>query len=125
MITHIVSDMGGVLIGLEWTQRVGALLDRELPLDDLHHLWVNARSTLNFETGRTDFDEFTTAFIAEFQLDIPPATFQQEFLEIVRDPLPHCVEVLSALRQNYHLSMLSNTNEAHYHKLRQRYWVST
>jgi HAD superfamily hydrolase (TIGR01509 family) len=121
MITHIVLDMGGVLVNIEWSERVSGLLGRSLPIDEVHHLWVNARSTLDFETGRTNLDEFTTAFIKEFQLDVSPETVKYEFMQIVREPNPNCSKVLSTLKQNYHLSMLSNTNEAHYGKLRDRY----
>ncbi|NJL46469.1 MAG: hypothetical protein HC929_01770 [Leptolyngbyaceae cyanobacterium SM2_5_2] len=74
MITHIVSDMGGVLIEIQWQDRVEKLLNRPLPIDELHHLWVNARSTVEFETGVTSFDEFTMAFLKEFELDLSPDT---------------------------------------------------
>ncbi|NJL46470.1 MAG: HAD-IA family hydrolase [Leptolyngbyaceae cyanobacterium SM2_5_2] len=36
-------------------------------------------------------------------------------------PLPQCEQVLKALQPHYHLSLLSNTNPAHYGKLRDRY----
>lgn len=117
MITHIVSDMGGVLVALEWTERVGALLGREVPLDELHRLWIEAQSTVDFESGRTTFDEFTTAFIEEFQVATEPTQVQQEFLAFVRAPFPNCDPVLQSLRADYHLSLLSNTNPAHYQKL--------
>ncbi|HIK45991.1 MAG TPA: HAD family phosphatase [Leptolyngbyaceae cyanobacterium M65_K2018_010] len=121
MITHIVSDMGGVLVELQWQDRVEKLLNRPLPMEDLHRLWVSAPSTVDFESGRTDFDQFAAAFIQEFDLAISPATLQQEFLEIVQAPLPRCDQLLRALKPRYHLSLLSNTNPAHYQKLRDRY----
>ena len=122
MITHIVSDMGGVLVDIEWTERVSKLLNRSVPLEELHYLWVTAKSTVDFESGRTDFDQFAASFIGEFDLNLSVATFQHEFLEIVRGPSAHCEQVLSQLRQlNYHLSLLSNTSIAHYSKLREQY----
>lgn len=121
MITHIVSDMGGVLVDLEWTERVSALLGREVPLNELHHLWINAQSTVDFESGRIDFDDFATAFIREFELTAAPQTVQHEFLEFVQAPAPNCEQVLRVLKGQYHLSLLSNTNPAHYTKLRDRY----
>ena len=121
MITHIVSDMGGVLVDLEWTERISGLFGREVPIDELHHLWINAQSTVDFESGRIDFDEFTTAFIQEFDLTITPEAVQQEFLEFVQGPASNCDSVLNALKANYNLSLLSNTNPAHYQKLRDRY----
>ncbi|TVP63972.1 MAG: HAD family phosphatase [Leptolyngbya sp. LCM1.Bin17] len=121
MIEHILLDMGGVLIDLQWQDRVGKLLGRSLPIDELHHLWVSAPSTVDFESGRTDFDQFTAAFIQDFDLALTPEMVQHEFLEIVQAPLPGCEVMLSALKPQYHLSLLSNTNPAHFGKLRDRY----
>jgi HAD superfamily hydrolase (TIGR01509 family) len=121
MITHIVADMGGVLVDLEWTERVSALLGRDVPIDELHHLWITATSTVDFECGRIDFDTFARAFIQEFGLAADVDTVQQEFLNFIQAPAPNCDAVLSALKPHYHLSLLSNTNPAHYQKLRDRY----
>lgn len=121
MITHIVADMGGVLVDLEWTERVSALLGRDVPIDELHHLWINAKSTVDFESGRTDFDEFAAAFIQEFGLTASAAVVQHEFLEFVQAPFPNCEAVLNALKANYHVSLLSNTNPAHHQRLSDRY----
>lgn len=120
-ITHIVFDMGGVLVELQWLDRVKTLLNGPMTMEDLHQLWVSACSTADFETGRSDFDAFTTAFIQEFELAIAPELLQHEFLEIVQAPMPRCNQVLSDLKPRYHLSLLSNTNPAHYERLRDRY----
>lgn len=121
MITHIISDMGGVLVQLEWSERISSLLGRSVPIDELHHLWINARSTVDFESGRIDFDTFADDFIQEFELSVSPEQVQHEFLEFVQAPMPGCNEILSQLKQQYHLSLLSNTNSAHYERLRDRY----
>lgn len=121
MVTHIVSDMGGVLVHLEWQTRVESLLGRPMPMDALHQLWVNASSTLDFETGITTFEEFADAFVEEFDLAISPGILMAEFLEIVQAPMENCNEVLAKLKPKFHLSLLSNTNPAHYQRLRSRY----
>jgi putative hydrolase of the HAD superfamily len=113
--------MGGVLIELQWLERVKDLLDRPMSSDELHKLWSSTPSTVDFECGRTDFDTFITAFIQEFGLNVAPEVVQQEFLEIVQAPLPLCTDMLHALKPRYHLSLLSNTNPAHYQRLSDRY----
>lgn len=120
-ITHIVVDMGGVLIELRWLDRVKTLLGRPVAIDEVHKIWVSAPSTVAFESGHTDFDAFAAAFIQDFDLAIAPEVVQHEFLEIVQSPLPQCNEMLSTLKPRYHLSLLSNTNPAHYERLRDRY----
>ena len=119
MITHIVLDMGGVLVELQWQTRMEKLLNRPLPMVELHHLWVTASSTVDFESGRTDFDQFTAAFLQEFDLAMDPAGFQREFLALVQAPFPGCLQVLGDLKTRFHLSLLSNTNPAHHEKLSQ------
>lgn len=121
MITHIVLDMGGVLVGLQWQERMEGLLGRALPMAELHHLWVTATSTVAFESGHTDFDQFTAAFLGEFNLPVDPDFFKQEFLNLVQAPLPNCQRVLQDLKARFHLSLLSNTNPAHYDKLSRDY----
>lgn len=120
-ITHIVCDMGGVLIELQWLERVKDLLGRPIAIDELHRLWVSAPSVVDFECGRTDFDTFAAAFVQEFDLTVAPEVVQHEFLEIAQAPLPLCNEMLVALKGRYHLSLLSNTNPAHYARLSDRY----
>lgn len=121
MITHIVLDMGGVLVQLEWAERIGPLLGQAIAIDDLHRLWVNAKSTTDFESGRLEFDDFATAFIQEFDLSVSSETVKHEFLEFVQGPMLNCNQVLAWLKGNYALSLLSNTNPAHYDRLRDRY----
>ena len=78
-ITHIVSDMGGVLIELQWLDRVKDLLGRPVAIDEIHKLWVSAPSTVEFESGRTDFDAFAAAFFLAAALE------EQLSAEVVRD----------------------------------------
>lgn len=118
MITHIVCDMGGVLVQLEWQQRMEKLLGRSISSDEVHKIWRTARSTHGFETGTMDFDEFAVAFIEDFNLNLSPEAVQAEFLAMVQEPMPECDRVLAELKTRYHLSLLSNTNPAHIGKLR-------
>lgn len=120
-ITHIVLDMGGVLIELQWLERVKGLLGHPITVEEIHRLWVSAPCVVDFESGRTDFDAFAAAFVQDFGLAIAPTVVQHEFSEIVRAPLPQCNAMLAALKPHYHLSLLSNTNPVHYERLRDRY----
>ncbi|HEY9764186.1 MAG TPA: HAD family phosphatase [Trichocoleus sp.] len=121
MVRHIVSDMGGVLVEIEWRERIAGLLNRPIGMEELHRLWVTTSSTLDFECGRTSFDQFTQAFINQFELSVTPEHFKAQFLEVVQAPLPNCEAVLAALKPHFHLSLLSNTNPAHYDKLSAQY----
>lgn len=121
MITHVICDMGGVLVQLEWSERVSGLLGRSVPMDELHQLWTNARSTVDFESGRITFDEFAHNFIQEFDLNRTPDQVQREFVEFVQAPMSGWDDVVGQLKQQYQVALLSNTNAAHVEKLRDRY----
>lgn len=121
MVQHLVSDLGGVLVQLEWQERVSRLLNRAIAIEELHHLWVNAVSVSQFETGKISFEDFGRAFVEEFQLGLDPTLIQQEFLAIVREPMPGVNEVLQQLHHHFTLSLLSNTNPAHYERLVSQY----
>jgi glucose-1-phosphatase len=40
-ITHIVCDMGGVLVELQWLDRVKDLLGKPMAIDELHTTFLN------------------------------------------------------------------------------------
>lgn len=119
-IKHLIFDMGGVLIRIYWHEQVSRILGRDIPFEEVHALWGNARSTHSFETGKIGFEEFTDAFIDEFNLDIDRAEFQEQFKSIVSDDFPGVNELLDELKPRFTLSLLSNTNEAHWNMVKER-----
>ncbi|MEM8605194.1 MAG: HAD-IA family hydrolase [Cyanobacteria bacterium P01_H01_bin.121] len=124
-VKHIVSDMGGVLIELDWFSQASTMLGRTVTVDELHHLWVNASSVAAFETGQqTDFEGFIQAFATEFGYDLNTdnvATLKQRFQRMLKAPLPDCDRVLAELSQHYPLSLLSNTNPVHMQYVRSNF----
>ncbi|GGX49956.1 HAD family hydrolase [Saccharospirillum salsuginis] len=113
-IKHIIFDMGGVLVQIRWHEEISRILGRDVPFEDIHALWGNARSTHAFETGQMDFETFTDAFLDEFNLTLDRTDFQQRFKGILGDDFPGVLELLDALKPQYTLSLLSNTNACHW-----------
>ena len=119
-IKHIIFDMGGVLVRIRWHEEISRLLGRDVPFEEIHALWGNARSTHAFETGQMDFETFTDAFLDEFNPTLDRADFQQRFKGILGDDFPGVLELLDALKPHYTLSLLSNTNACHWGMLLER-----
>ena len=113
-IKHLVFDMGGVLIEIDWHGKISKLLGQDIPFDEIHALWGRSPAVNEFEHGRIGFEEFTTAFIAEQQLTMTPAVFQKEFMDIIVGDFPGICQLLAELKPNFTLSLLSNTNSAHW-----------
>jgi putative hydrolase of the HAD superfamily len=113
-IKHLVFDMGGVLLEIDWHGKISKLLGKDIPFDAIHALWGASVSVNDFEHGRTDFDTFTSDFIQEQNLKLTPTEFKQEFMDIIVGDFPGVCELLASLQKNYTVSLLSNTNPAHW-----------
>jgi putative hydrolase of the HAD superfamily len=118
-INHLVFDMGGVLIEINWHRQVSKLLGMDVPFEEIHAIWGNSKAATDFEHGRTDFDQFTHDFIAEHNLNISKDEFEQEFKDIIVGDFQGAEELLAELQPKYTLSMLSNTNSKHWAILEQ------
>jgi len=119
-IKHIIFDMGGVLVQIRWHEEISRILGRDVPFEEIHALWGNARSTHAFETGQMDFETFSDAFLDEFNPTLDRAEFQQRFKGILGDDFPGVSELLDRLKPHYTLSLLSNTNACHWGMLQER-----
>lgn len=114
-IKHLIFDMGGVLVRLQWHQQVTVLLGRDVPFEQIHALWGNARSTHAFETGQLDFEAFTDALIEEFELKLDRTEVQTRFRAMLDADFDDSVPLLRDLNAEgrFTLSLLSNTNPCH------------
>ncbi len=113
-IKHLVFDMGGVLIEIEWHKQVSKLLGKDVPFDQIHALWGSSRSATAFEHGEIDYDTFVKDFIAEHDVDITEEEFEKEFMSIIVGDFAGAEELLAELKGKFTLSLLSNTNTKHW-----------
>lgn len=118
---YIVTDMGGVIIDLYWEFYAAKMLGKEYSLEELQKLWVTSEATMNFETGKSSFDEFACAIISEFKVKLTPEEIKQNFCAITGPPKPNFLKLFSELKKNFNLSVLSNTNKPHIQYLRSKY----
>jgi putative hydrolase of the HAD superfamily len=109
--------MGGVLVEIDWHGKISKLLGQDIPFEQIHVLWGASPSVNEFEHGRMGFEEFAKAFIVEQGLTLTETAFKQEFMDIVVGDFPGVCELLEALQKNYTISLLSNTNTAHWNRI--------
>ena len=115
----LLFDLGGVLVDACGLRELPQLLAQPMPPADLRHKWVSSPAVERFETGRCSTDEFAATFTEEWGLRLQRVDFIARFQSWVGAPYPGTAELLSALRSRYTLACLSNTNAAHWEKLRQ------
>ncbi len=118
-IKHIVLDLGGVLIELEWRQNIAALFGEQLPVAEAQHRWSNSSLVQAHETGNLDLDQFVCAWCEEFQLDSREAV-KAAFLSLLGALKPHTESMLAEVGERFDLSMLSNISHAHIQHLDER-----
>ncbi|MEA3302570.1 MAG: HAD-IA family hydrolase [Pseudomonadota bacterium] len=118
-IKHIVLDLGGVLIELEWRQNIAALFGEQLPVTEAQHRWSSSSLVLAHETGNLDLEQFVAAWCEELHLDSSEAV-KEAFLSLLGALKPHTEPMLTAVGERFDLSMLSNVSHAHIQYLDER-----
>ena len=114
-ITHILFDLGNVLVGLNRIPNASALCPALRAADQPEFAIVT-----DYECGRVTTDTFLSQAPRVLGLDISPDILQSEFQNIVGEWYPQTPELLDVLRQSYKLGCLSNTNSLHIDALMQR-----
>jgi glucose-1-phosphatase len=113
----LLFDLGGVLVQNSIFEDL-PLLIREARLDgDLHELWLSCRTVRSFERGEIDAHTFASQFIAEWRLSISPSEFLERFAGWPKGFFPGASELLTALRRDYKIAYLSNSNALHWARL--------
>ena len=111
-IKHIVLDLGGVLIDLEWRQNTAALFGEQLSVAQAQHRWSGSSLVEAHETGNLDLEQFAAAWCDELQLN-SCETVKSAFLSLLGELKPHTESMLAAVGECFTLSMLSNISHAH------------
>ncbi|MEN8214108.1 MAG: HAD-IA family hydrolase [Pseudomonadota bacterium] len=118
-IKHIVLDLGGVLIDLEWRRNIVALFGEQLSVDEAQLRWADSAAVHAHETGSLDLAQFAAAWCEEQHLD-SSAAVQSASLALLGELKPHTESMLATLGERFTLSMLSNISRAHIRHLDQR-----
>ncbi len=114
----VLSDLGGVLINLNWESSARNLFGTAFQRHELLSHWLSLQSVKQFEAGRCDFGEFHRLFSEETGSRLSIEDFEQEFLSIIGPVKPDCIAIMEELKRHYRLAMLSNTNHRHIELLR-------
>ncbi|WP_428240663.1 HAD family hydrolase [Gynuella sp.] len=120
-ITTLLIDLGGVLVDLRWRENVSALLQRDVPFEQLHQAWISSKAAKAFETGQSDFNQFISHFQQEFSITKNEQEIQKDFMQMLAGPKAGAKEILTELKKHYRLAVLSNTNPPHISEVRENY----
>lgn len=117
----ILFDLGGVLVEWNGTKELVRLVGDRMSSQDAFNFWLYSPAVLSFECGLCTPEEFSRQAVAELDLEMEPEEWLELFISWDRGPVPGATELLAELGACYPLGCLSNNNELHWGKLRDRY----
>jgi putative hydrolase of the HAD superfamily len=112
-IAIVLFDLGGVLIdfgGVDAMKDLARIDDDEL----LWHRWLSCPWVRRFECGACSNTEFATGMVDEWDLDVTPADFLDQFQSWLGGPLPGAEVLVDEVRRTHPAGCLSNTNALHW-----------
>jgi len=113
-IRHIIFDLGGVLLNLDYTLTEKAFV--AAGITDFGERYSQLQQTDIFdrlETGRMGREEFITAMQSFSPVPITENQILQAWNAMLLDFPLRRLQILQQLRNHYDLLLLSNTNEIH------------
>lgn len=113
-ITHILFDMGGVIVRLRGLPILEKWFDEPKQPKEVWRIWLTSEAPRQFESGNIDRHQFSQNIISELQLNTTPEQFLAHFSELPEAVYPGVKPLLSTLQQHYTTACLSNSNELHW-----------
>ena len=113
-IELVLFDLGGVLIepgGVGPMRELSGIGSDE----ELWARWLRCRWVRRFEAGLCSPDEFAAGVVADWELELEPAAFLEEFSGWANDPYPGALELVTTVRGDVGVGCLSNTNAVQWH----------
>lgn len=113
-IRNIVLDLGGVLLDLDVNRSIELLSELGLPGEEnLDIVFSKYPFFLKFETGRINSEEFIDALSAQLGDHTPKEKIIEAWNAMILGFQPDIIKLLTRLREEYRLFLLSNTNVLH------------
>ena len=113
-IKNIIFDLGGVLLNIDFTLTTQAF--EKLGVYKFDAIYSKAGQNPlfdNFESGKYSPEEFRMELKKFLPKEINPMQLDYAWNEMLLDLPPARLELLSTLKNNYRLFLLSNTNAIH------------
>mgnify|MGYP001597752969 CR=1 FL=1 len=120
---YILTDMGGVLLNLNWEETVKKMLSLDYSLEKLMVEWLKIKSNVLFETGKINFGQYANSLIKEFNLKMSAEKVKQYYMEIIGTPKDYLYETIRNLKKNFNLAILSNTTSPHIEYIKEKYKI--
>ncbi|MCB1692741.1 MAG: HAD family phosphatase [Pseudomonadales bacterium] len=113
-IEVLLFDLGGVLVELGGIPMMTTWTRLEEP--EIWRRWLQSEAVRAFESGRSSPGAFAAGVVEEFELEVAPEAFLEAFIAWPKGLFDEVPALLDALREDYHVACLSNTNHLHWER---------
>jgi len=115
-IDVLLFDLGGVLVEFSGVQGLATLLRGRLSEAEISEQMSHYFPAYQFGLGKLSPQDFGERFVEDWNIELSPQDFLQEFQSWSKRLLPGAVELLTLLRPRFRLAALSNSNELHWER---------
>ncbi|MGO2355414.1 MAG: HAD family hydrolase [Marinomonas foliarum] len=116
-IRVVLFDLGNVLVDLGDVSEMHRMLNTEGEESDVWLKWLSSPTVAAFDSGKISFDKFAKDLLAEVGSNIDKDVFKASFKAWPRGLFDGALELVAAVKPEYHRAILSNTNAAHWPRL--------
>ncbi len=113
-IKNIIFDLGGVIIDIDQNQIVNHLRNNGLNNTELLSSAEVRRTLSQFERGVLSAETFRKQLCSQLNLNISAEEFDEIWNSMILDIPQRRIDLVKKLRGNYHVFLMSNSNEIHY-----------
>ena len=113
-IQVLLFDLGGVLVDFSGVRDLAALLPAPASPSEIMDRWNRCPLSRAFGLGKLSAQDYAARFVREWEIDLEPGGFLEEYRSWSRCLLPGAKELLASLRPRFRLAALSNSNELHW-----------
>ena len=113
-ITHLVFDLGGVIVELRGTPILGEWLEGDYTDEALWEKWLTSDAPRAFESGKADKEAFAAQIVNELSLNTTGAEFLEHFAALPVGTYPGALPLLYSLKESYTTALFSNSNVLHW-----------
>lgn len=116
-ISVVMFDLGGVLVDLGNVSQMHEMLNTEGEESEVWLKWLRSPTVAAFDSGKISFDEFAKRLPEEVGSSVDAEVFKQAFRAWPKGLFAGALDLVSAVKPEYHRAILSNTNAAHWSRL--------
>jgi len=99
-ITHLVFDLGGVIVKLRGTPVNEAWFDPPISEEAIWKRWLTSDAPRAFESGQMDASAFAQAVVNEFELSVSADEYLDYFKTLPESVFDGAIECLQSLRRH-------------------------